>query len=76
MNMSALQILFLMNLSHMSCVGITDVKINVRVLHRSERIARICHICEKFARILHRCDKYIRIFHTCDIHIRTNLSHL
>ena len=55
-----------MNLSHMSCVRITDVKKIVRVLHRKEGFARICHICEKSARILHRYDKYLRMFHTCD----------
>ena len=45
-DMNALQILFFMNLSHMSCVRITDMKDScefVRVLHRSEGFARICH---------------------------------
>ena len=66
MNMNTLQLLFFMNLSHMSCVRITDVKNVKDVKNSCESFTRICHICETFARIIHRCDKYVRFFHSCD----------
>ena len=73
MNMNALQILFLMNLSQMSCERITE-KI-VRVLQRSEGFARTCIVTSAknshdfFTGVTNSFDFFTLVTDSFDFHI-------
>ena len=78
MNMNALQILFFMNLLHMSCVRITEKF--VRVLHRSEEFACIVTSVKNshdfFTGVTNTFEFFTLVTDSFYFHIRTNLSHV
>ena len=79
MNMNALQILFFMNLSHMSCVRITDMKNPcesfTKVINLHVFVTSVKNSYEFLIRVTNTFEFFTLVTDSFDFHIRTNLSY-